>query len=269
MAQSPLSHSREGHGPHLVLFHGGVGSRNHWHRNIPGLSNHFNVFAVDLPGFGASADVRHDISTDAYLSLVADEAHALWGPKFRLAAFSFGAVVAAVIAARLGHMIECLTLIAPGGFGVPKGRQLDLRPVPRGGLDSTAGRAALQHNLRVTMFAYPDTAQAEAVEFHRSNIERARFDSRRISLQDRLIDDLTATKCPLQLIWGERDALAYPSIAGRVDRIQAVRPDARVDLIADAGHWVQYERPAETNRAMLDFMLSAALEADLASASRN
>jgi pimeloyl-ACP methyl ester carboxylesterase len=31
--------------------------------------------------------------------------------------------------------------------------------------------------------------------------------------------------------------------------------DARVDLIAGAGHWVQYERPAETNRALLDFML--------------
>ena len=34
-----------------------------------------------------------------------------------------------------------------------------------------------------------------------------------------------------------------------------MQPDARVDLIADAGHWVQYERPAETNRALLDFML--------------
>ena len=58
-------------------------------------------------------------------------------------------------------------------------------------------------------------------------------------------------------MWGKGDAMAYPSIQSRIDSIKSVRPDARIDLIADAGHWVQYERPAETNRALLDFMLPA------------
>ena len=148
-------------------------------------------------------------------------------------------------------------MIAPGGLGVPKGRRLDIRPVPAQGLDSVEGRAALRHNLAVTMFADPATADATAVELHRSNIERARFDSRRISLQDRLLDDLKTVRCPLQLIWGNGDAMAYPSIESRIDTIRTVRPDARVDLIAEAGHWAQYERPAETNRALLHFMLPA------------
>ncbi len=83
MAQPPLSYRREGKGPALLMFHGGVGSRNHWERNIPELSRHFTVTAVDLPGFGASADVPPDIG--AYLSLVTDAAAALGGDRFGLA----------------------------------------------------------------------------------------------------------------------------------------------------------------------------------------
>ena len=253
MAQPPLSYRREGKGPALLMFHGGVGSRNHWERNIPELSRHFTVTAVDLPGFGASADVPPDIG--AYLSLVTDAAAALGGDRFGLAGFSFGAVVGAAVASRLGRAVEFLSMIAPGGLGVPKGRHLDIRPVPPEGLDSAEGRVALRHNLTVTMFADAATADDTAVELHRSNIARARFDSRRISLQDRLLADLRSVRCPLQLIWGKCDAMAYPSIQSRIETIQAVRLDARVDLIVGAGHWVQYERPAETNRALLDFML--------------
>ena len=262
MTQPPLSYSREGKGPRLLLFHGGVGSRNHWERNIPDLSHHFTVIAVDLPGFGASADAPYDI--DAYLSVVCDAAGELGDGRFGLAGFSFGAVVAAAAASRLGGMVEFLSMIAPGGLGVPKGRRLDILPVPDEGLNSAEGRAALKHNLAVTMFSDPATADARAVKLHQDNIERARFDSRRISLQERLLEDLKSVRCPLQLIWGKGDAMAYPSIESRIDTIKAVRPDARVDLIADAGHWVQYERPAETNRALLDFMLPAVETAKMA-----
>lgn len=258
MEQPLLTYRREGRGPHLLLFHGGVGSRNHWNLNIADLSRHLTAVAVDLPGFGASGDVPRDISADAYLDLVSDGARSLGGNRFGLAGFSFGAVVAAAVASRLGNAVAYLTMIAPGGVGVPTGRQLDLRAVPRESLGSAEGCAVLRHNLCVTMFADPATADTAAIELHRSNIERARFDSRRISLQDRLIRDLRNVRCPLQLIWGNNDAMAYPSIAARIDGIKAVRPDARVDLIADAGHWVQYERPAETNRALLDFILNAA-----------
>ena len=253
--QQPLSYRREGKGPSLLLFHGGVGSRNHWERNIPELARHFTVTAIDLPGFGASADAPHDV--EDYLSVVASAAAALGGCRFGLAGFSFGAVVGAAVATKLVHSVEFLSMIAPGGLGVPKGRRLDIRPVPDGGLDSPEGRAALRHNLAVTMFADPATADAYAIELHRRNIERARFDSRRISLQDRLLGDLKTLRCPIQLLWGKEDAMAYPSIESRIETIKSVRPDAHVDLIAGAGHWAQYERVADTNQALLDFMLPA------------
>ena len=45
----------EGSGkPALLLFHGGSGSWIHWIRNVLPLSQHFEVYAADLPGLGDS-----------------------------------------------------------------------------------------------------------------------------------------------------------------------------------------------------------------------
>jgi len=40
---------RRGHGPDLVLFHGGMGSWKHWTRNLDALAEHFSVDALDHP----------------------------------------------------------------------------------------------------------------------------------------------------------------------------------------------------------------------------
>ena len=52
----------EGSGkPALLLFHGGSGSWIHWIRNVQPLSQHFTVYAADMPGLGdsdPSDDVR-------------------------------------------------------------------------------------------------------------------------------------------------------------------------------------------------------------------
>ena len=45
----------EGSGkPTLLLFHGGSGSWIHWIRNVLPLSQHFEVYAADMPGLGDS-----------------------------------------------------------------------------------------------------------------------------------------------------------------------------------------------------------------------
>ena len=46
---------RFGKGPPLVLVHGGHGSWLHWARNVEALSNEFELFVPDLPGYGDSA----------------------------------------------------------------------------------------------------------------------------------------------------------------------------------------------------------------------
>ncbi|WP_338140960.1 alpha/beta fold hydrolase [Candidatus Entotheonella palauensis] len=59
-----------GSGPEVVLFHGGMGCRKHWIRNISPLSEHYTVHALDHPAYGESAVVPRDMSGPDYLDLV-------------------------------------------------------------------------------------------------------------------------------------------------------------------------------------------------------
>lgn len=245
----------EGSGPPLVMLHGGMGSWTHWIRNIPALAPHFSVYTPDLWGCGDSPTPPEDITEEAYAEAVAGYVDRLArGARLRLVGFSFGGITAAMVAARLGDRIERLTLIAPGGFGTMRERKLDLRKLPERGGDPAERIAVLKHNLRVMMFAREQTADEATLAIHQKNVRRGRFDSRRLSLSPFLPPSLERIRCPLQLIYGDRDNLAYPSIEARLERVRAIRPDARVDLLPDAGHWVMYEAAEAFNAALLGFM---------------
>jgi pimeloyl-ACP methyl ester carboxylesterase len=56
---------------------------------------------------------------------------------------------------------------------------------------------------------------------------------------------------PTLVIWGENDAALLPSLTrGLAEWV----PDVRVEIVPGAGHWVPYERPAEVNRLIRDFV---------------
>lgn len=237
-----LACTRTGSGRTLVLLHGGVGSRNHWEANVPALARSFEVIVPDLPGYGESPDVPDGTGPDAYLDGVAgwlDDAAG--GRAVGLVGFSFGGVVAAGVAARAPSLVDRLTLVAPGGFGRPEGREIATRRVPPGDARDPARREAAAFNLGQWMLSRVPDRDDPVVDLQLANIARTRFDSRRISLADRLLGDLRAIGAPTQIVWGADDVLAHPSVADRADRCRAARPDLAVHLVPRAGHWVQRE----------------------------
>ena len=56
-----LAHTRTGAGAPLVLLHGIGSSRRAWDPVIPALAGHFDVIAVDLPGFGDSGPLPPEV----------------------------------------------------------------------------------------------------------------------------------------------------------------------------------------------------------------
>ena len=56
-----LAFTRSGAGAPLVLLHGLGSSRRAWDPVIPALAEHFDVLAVDLPGFGHSAPLSPQV----------------------------------------------------------------------------------------------------------------------------------------------------------------------------------------------------------------
>ena len=243
-----------GKGEPLVLLHGGMGSMNHWHRNVHALAQHFTVHALDMPSYGESPTVPKDLPRDEFVGHVIEGLNATVPTgAFRLAGFSFGGMVAAACAAHMGTRIHKLSLLGPGGFERPT-VELSMKKIPPESAGVAAIRAALRHNLEVMMCAGPGKVSDETVDLHLYNVQRTRYDGRRISLFAGLMSSyLKAMTCPVQFIWGGQDVLAEP-LQARIDEVRATMPGVRTHVIPEAGHWVQYDAPDETHRLLLDFM---------------
>ncbi len=243
-----------GHGPFTLLFHGGMGSHTHWVRNLGPLSHHMTVCALDLPGLGDSPDVAEGTDANAYLDLVWASVSRLveHGPTVDIIAFSFGSVVASQIATQLGEQLRRMTIIGPGGFGIPKGRNMDIRKRDKSSKNSDDEVAVIRHNLLQGMIYKPSAITDETIQTQLHNVNRTRFNSRVVSFEVSLPQNLKATHCPLQILWGEQDRYAFPSVQARVEQCEAARHFTK-HILPDCGHWAQYECAGEVNELLIDF----------------
>lgn len=250
-----IAYRRFGQGAPLVLLHGSAGSWMHWAHNLDALAGIRTVFAPDMPGFGDSCGVEPGISADAYIDLVFNAVLEMVGESspVDLAGFSFGGQIAADCAARLGGRAHRLALLTPSGFDPPKGRALDLPRRREFDRTDQGQRDFHRAVLLAMMLADPSSADEDAIDIQAANTSKSRFDGRHISWSGRMPRLLEEVGCPILLLYGDRDPMPYPSYSARIELCRRVRPDIAVDLVPGAGHWLQYERPDETNRRLADF----------------
>jgi pimeloyl-ACP methyl ester carboxylesterase len=250
-----------GAGEPLVLMHGGAGSWEHWVSNVDALATTFRVIAIDQPSYGDSTGVDPDISNDDYLGVVADAVTEMCGdaPRVHFAGFSFGGLIAAATAVAQGSRTASLSMTGGAGYGPPKGRGFTLdsrrRLAERLGRTPTEPELRTMHadNLGKLMIWGRAKIDEWAIDMQYRNVERTRFDSRRLSWAGdtpRLVGELT---CPVKVIYGEHDAAAIPSIAERFAMCRALRPDLETHVIPACGHWAMYEDPDTVNALLLDF----------------
>ena len=110
------AYSRSGQGEPLVLLHGIGSSRAAWQAVVPALAERFDVIAVDLPGFGASAPLPADTepSPAALAAAVAGLLNDLGIDRPHLAGNSLGGWVAMELAKTCP--VRSVTLLSPAGL---------------------------------------------------------------------------------------------------------------------------------------------------------
>jgi pimeloyl-ACP methyl ester carboxylesterase len=249
---------RQGRGPDVVLFHGGMGSWKHWARNIDALATRFTVHALDHPSYGASASVSRELSGAAYLDLV----HELVAEMFpgdaplRFAGFSFGGAIAANLARRLGPRVTHLCLVSPAGFPTRRFGDRPTRSYKEAGDDEQRFREICRHNLLVNMLSDATSLTEEAVDIQAYGVRHARFNSRKVSGGGTLLGDLAQLTCRIRVLWGERDDSTFRPADRLIGELRAAVPGLDVHRIPRAGHWSAYENAAEVNRLMLEFFSS-------------
>jgi pimeloyl-ACP methyl ester carboxylesterase len=113
---TPLAYRRTGTGPPLVLLHALGSSRDSWDPVVPALAGHFDVLAVDLPGFGESPPLPAELepSPGALASAVAGFLDELGIDQPAVVGNSVGGWVALELAAL--RPVASLTLLSPAGL---------------------------------------------------------------------------------------------------------------------------------------------------------
>ena len=238
-----------GSGPALVMLHGGSGSWSHFYRQVEAFSGKYRVIVPDLPGFGDSADSVLQADPDQMARILAAGIDKLAGPEpIYLVGFSYGGIIGGYLARLIASRLSGFVLVGGVGFEARRNR-VDLTSWRRlSGVD--ARRDAHRNNLAAIMIADPARIDPTAILIQQANAERSRHDTRPTAQRKPLTALLDESKAPLAAIWGEYDQLAAPYFDERRKWLAERDPDALFKLVADAGHWVQYEAADAFNEAL-------------------
>lgn len=234
-----------GDGIPLVALHGGHGSWLHWLRNVDAFAGKYRVLLPDMPGFGDSSDfdlpardpARIDLLVDALKHGIEEQ---IGRQPFHLMGFSFGGLVAGMVAQRMPQ-IRTLTLLGCAGHGLRRPSEVPMRNWRE--FDGVERALVLKENLEAFMLA--GESDGDACWIHEQSCEKTRFYSKNYSRKALLADVLPEIHAPMFMLWGENDVTAEPVKAAEF--LAQNRQEREWMTIPKAGHWVQYDAASTVN----------------------
>jgi 3-oxoadipate enol-lactonase len=248
-----LNYEQAGSGPDLVLIPGLGASVNAWYAQLKGLSPVLRVTAVDLRGHGLSEKPPGPYN----LSLFATDVAALMQHLDLGPAVVVGSSMAALIAVELAatHPQRVAALVLVGGFPVlgAAGRE---RMEERARIAETEGMGPLGDTVASTALgAHTHQTQPALVGLFRqgllANDPRAYAASCRALVEADITPRLGRIQCPALILLGSQEQVA-PLPAARA--LKTGIPQARLEVIPNAGHLPFLEQPAAFNAAILEFV---------------
>jgi pimeloyl-ACP methyl ester carboxylesterase len=233
--------------PPVLVLHGWGASIDAVGSIVDGLADRLEVVALDLPGFGESAEPPQPWDVGAYARFVIGACDELGLERFSLVGHSFGARIGIVLAATEPNRIARMLLT--GAAGLKPRRKLSyyakvaVAKVGRviGAVGGAPGRR-LQDRMRRRVASSDWLEASEAM--------RGTF---RLVIAEDLSPHLPHIRASTLLVWGERDE-DTPLWMGR--RMEAAIPDAGLAVL-DGGHYAYAERAAEFNRIAAHFLSEA------------
>lgn len=246
MAQSPkpnvarlgpyrLQYREYGAGPPLVLVHGLSGSASWWRRNVPAFSERFRVIVLELVGYGSNRAWRPSRILDT-ADRLAEFIATLPEARAHVVGHSMGGQIATQLAGRHPQRVDRLVLASASGLVRTDLLRMALR------LPLQARHSPLDFAPRLTV----DALRAGPLNLLLSTL-------------DILSDDVSAAiakiRMPTLLIWGRNDKLVPVTVG---ETVQRLIPGSRLAVLPRAGHVPMWDRPAEFNRLVMEFLSEGA-----------
>jgi pimeloyl-ACP methyl ester carboxylesterase len=255
--------------PALLLVHGFGASTDHWRKNIAQLQDNFEVWAIDLLGFGRSAKPNIAYGGDLWQQQLTDFIKEVIQKPTVLAGNSLGGYASLCAAAKDNLLIAGLILINSAG---PFSDQKTVQPSLLGKLTKTI---LLQPWASYLLFQY--TRRKSVI---RKTLEKVYLDKNAVTEQ--LIEDiyrpssdkgaaqvfasvfktpqgekidilLQQLKCPLLMLWGEGDPWINAKEKGA--KFRQYYPSL-TEYYLKAGHCPHDEIPDEVNNLITNWIIN-------------
>ncbi len=267
-----MRYLQAGSGPPVILLHGLMGYSFSWRFNIPVLSQHATVYAVDLLGTGFSdRPAELDCRLRSIAGRVLKFLDAVGVASFDLLGTSHGGAVAMMAASlcaqRPDLRLRKLILVAPVNPWSPHGRRL--APF----LGSSLGSALFRHSVNHMRWTFPywlarlygnskripegtlEGYQAPVLSIPGSfeyGIRIVRHWTEDLRELERIIPELA--EFPTLLIWGSADVAVYAESA---ERLRRHFKQCEVVVYPGVGHLPYEEAPDQFNETLLEFLARA------------
>lgn len=222
----------------------------------------FRVIAPDHPGFGHSGAGTWPVDTEQYVDYLGELIAAVGLDHYVLGGLSFGGALALGHALRRPEGLDSLVLLAPHGIQPGMGHGAAARPariatraaVASGALRGLSRLTARSERLTTAslagVFRHPQRmspalqrAALQAVRDSNGLEGSSRWQRSEVTWDGYATDHtprLHEIAVPVLLVNGADDrAVPVARAAVAAERL----PHARFEVVADAGHWVQRERP--------------------------
>lgn len=255
----PVRYLREGKGTPVVLLHNGGTSHAVWKEVIPGLTDRHEVFALDLPGFGASPGPDAGVHLASLIDLLEAfvDSHRL--APVRLVGNCMGSAMALGLALRRPEVVRRLVLINPltdatyaaGWLGWTLWLHRHA-PTLSHALHAGLGRLTLPQFVVTPVLAFQFGRSGRAGNLHQVAELRACF-ARAGQMEALLgvLDDVTSYAVfdalepgtrlpPVCTVWGMQNRVLSAKAGRRLN--ERLKP-ARQEWLDDCGHLAMLERP--------------------------
>lgn len=264
--------------PPLLLIHGFGASTDHWRKNIAQLKNDFEVWAIDLLGFGRSAKPDWQYGGDLWRDQLSDFITNVIGQPAVLAGNSLGGYSALCVAAQRPDTVVGLVLLNSAGPFTDTKVPTQPNPAQKFIADLTKS-VLLQPWASFLLFQYvrqrwmirktlsqvylDQSAITDQLveEIYRPSCDvgahkvfASVFKSPQGEKIDVLLEQLT---CPLLLLWGEADPWMRAKERGA--KFRQYYPQLTEHYLK-AGHCPHDEVPEQVNAVLQDWVEAIAIQ---------
>jgi len=254
----------KGSGSPVLLVHGFGQFLEVWWFNIGPLSQHYQVYAMDLPGHGLSEKPAVDCTFSIVTEFIIDFMEALGIGHASLIGHSMGGSICLDEAINFPDKVDRIILVDSGGLSekVPLLYRLCALPVLGDILVRPTIKAGVRHGIK-RAFYNPDLVTEDMVNLNYEllrkpgvkatmlSIIRSGISISRSNPETIITDKLRLVKVPTLLIHGAQDAVIPLKYAQNASRLI---PDCRLEIINECGHCPHLEKASEFNEAVISFL---------------